>query len=58
VAIFAIRNPRSETMSEDVTTPEQPAEKLVTLQKSTCKVTVPEGAIADSWRKAGFEDVD
>jgi hypothetical protein len=45
-------------MSEDVTTPEQPAEQLVTLQKSTCKVTVPEGAIADSWRKAGFEDVD
>jgi len=41
----------------ETTEPTPEPVKLVTLQKSTCKVTVPE-AIAESYEKQGFTRVD
>lgn len=50
-------------MSTKKTLPEAPQPeateevKYVSLKKSTCVVTVPEGPIADSWRESGFEEI-
>jgi len=49
--------PANKIEPADTTEPTPEPVKLVTLQKSTCKVTVPE-AIVESYEKQGFKRVD